>query len=120
MLVNIPLSQTQIKYLLSVLNQDDRELEDVIVLLDEKSDVLERALDFFNRSDIPLSGNQSQFICDVLDADLDESLRLDYSGRGMFGRKCPAIVVSNRNDFKTSADVRMDNMGRDMVIYAED
>ena len=37
-------------------------------------------------------------VVDVLSYDQDVELREDYSGRGMYGNKCLAIVTDNRTD----------------------
>lgn len=43
-----------------------------------------------------------------------------YSGRCMYGRECPAVIVNNPNDF--IAEIRMtglkvDNMGLSYIVY---
>lgn len=47
-----------------------------------------------------------------------EGLRIDYgySGRGMFGAKCPAVTVDYIGSFSFKG-ARSDNMGRSFVIY---
>ena len=43
-----------------------------------------------------------------------------YSGRGMYGRECPSVVVENPNDFIAEMGMKglqIDNMGRDYVVY---
>ncbi len=43
-----------------------------------------------------------------------------YSGRFMFGRECPAVTISNPNDFIAEMGMkglRIDNMGLDYVVY---
>ena len=81
-------------------------------------------------------------VVDVLSYDQDVELREDYSGRGMYGNKCLAIVTDNRTDMelplvfveeiigRLDCDVdmalaiareilpdRVDNMGRGYVYY---
>ena len=81
-------------------------------------------------------------VVDVLQYDQDAELREDYSGRGMYGKECLAIVTDNRIDMKLplifveeiigridcDADRalaiaheivpdRVDNMGRGYVYY---
>jgi hypothetical protein len=44
----------------------------------------------------------------------------DYSGRGMFGKKCPSVVVENPNDFIAEMGMKglkVDNMGLKYVVY---
>ena len=44
----------------------------------------------------------------------------DYSGRGMFGRECPSVVVENPNDFIAEMGIKglkVDNMGLKYVVY---
>ena len=43
------------------------------------------------------------------------SIRYNYSGRGMFGRRCPAVVCPwGAFGYKGAA---VDSMGRDCVVY---
>jgi hypothetical protein len=63
-----------------------------------------------------LSINQLRFVKDAYRAGLQ--VNFNYSGRGMFGGTCPAVVVEDITDFSTIANVRTDNMGHDYVVYA--
>jgi hypothetical protein len=65
-----------------------------------------------------LSENQQQFVDDAEEAGY--TVDYGYSGRGMFGRECPSIIVEGIADFATKADYKADNMGMDYVIYAQD
>lgn len=66
-----------------------------------------------------LSFNQLTFLVDCKDEGIDENkIRFDYSGRGMFGKRCPGVVC--KNQFPTSAIVKVDNMGLDIIVYAQD
>lgn len=52
--------------------------------------------------------------------ELGYEVREDYSGRGMFGRKCPAVVVDNYLDFIAEIGIKglkVDNMGLQWVVY---
>jgi len=43
-----------------------------------------------------------------------------YSGRYMFGRRCPSVVVDNPNDFIAEMGMKglkVDNMGKQFVVY---
>ena len=43
-----------------------------------------------------------------------------YSGRGMFGRRCPAVTVSNVANFIAEMGMKglkWDNMGLNYVVY---
>jgi hypothetical protein len=49
---------------------------------------------------------------------------IDYSGRGMFGKRTAAIVVKDRGSVETAMKLlniddstRTDNMGLDVVVY---
>lgn len=45
---------------------------------------------------------------------------IEYSGRFMFGRKCPAVIISNASDFIAEMGMKglkQDNMGFDFVVY---
>ena len=63
-----------------------------------------------------MSDNQKKF---VASARRQKLVMREYSGRGMFGRVCPAVVVSpyDTTKFAKALNVSRDNMGRDMVIY---
>ena len=63
------------------------------------------------------SENQLKFIKSALRQKID--IRYDYSGRGMYGDVCPAVVCKWRDDFKTTAKTITDSMGLDVVIYAQ-
>jgi hypothetical protein len=44
----------------------------------------------------------------------------EYSGRCMFGRKCPGVTVDNPNDFIAEmrmTGLRIDNMGLKYIVY---
>lgn len=44
----------------------------------------------------------------------------EYSGRGMFGRECPAVTVENPSDFIAEMGMKgllTDNMGLKYVVY---
>lgn len=68
----------------------------------------------------------------------DFEIRMDYSGRGMYGKTCPGVVVEDvrevyaeiadfnldrppRDDEPTAGDLirkcREDTMGRDVIVY---
>jgi hypothetical protein len=63
-----------------------------------------------------LSENQEKFVDDAENQGFD--IIWDYSGRGMYGAECPAIVIGRDQYFSTKAKVRHDSMGLDRVIYA--
>lgn len=63
-----------------------------------------------------LSKNQKQFVEDA--EDQGHEIDYEYSGRGMFGAKCPSITVKGMGELNTSAEISWDNMGKDYVIYA--
>lgn len=45
---------------------------------------------------------------------------IEYSGKGMYGRECPAVVVPNILDFVSEIGMKglkSDNMGLDYVVY---
>ena len=62
-----------------------------------------------------LSENQHQFLQDAANCHAD--VDFGYSGRGMYGRLCPAVVVYD-HAFATTAKVSEDSMGLGRVIYA--
>jgi hypothetical protein len=63
-----------------------------------------------------LSDNQKKFIRAAERAGLE---LFAYSGRFMFGDRCPAVSVDVREEFSTRAKVRTDSMGRGYVLYAQ-
>lgn len=66
-----------------------------------------------SKPDYELSDSQKKFVKAAKSAGL--KVRYDYSGRFMYGRKCPAVVCgSGQFGFK---GCRVDNMGLDMVYY---
>lgn len=65
-----------------------------------------------------LSENQCGFIEDVIACGLQSSLYLDYSGRYMFGRRCPGVVVERYEQLRTTAEIVWDNMGMGYIAYA--
>ena len=64
-----------------------------------------------------LSANQKAFVRAAKRAGHD--VFYTYSGRGMYGDRCPAFVTSPWAPFKSRARFQTDNMGRDVVIYAQ-
>lgn len=63
-----------------------------------------------------LSDNQRQFVEDAMAQGFE--VNYDYSGRGMLGRRCPAIRLDRYTDFDTSADFSRDSLGMGKVYYA--
>ena len=63
-----------------------------------------------------LTRNQEQF---CLDAE-KEGFEIDftYSGRGMYGKACPAVRLESTETFSTSANYTQDSMGLGTVLYA--
>jgi hypothetical protein len=82
-----------------------------------------KASDFHNHrememdGDYDLSENQIQFCKDAEDQDID--IDCSYSGRGMYGRQCPAVRLDRPNDIATRASVQTDGMGLGVVVYAQ-
>ena len=62
-----------------------------------------------------LSENQSKFVADAEEAGLEV---YSYSGRSMYGKKCPAVTVDGPGSFGTKAKTCWDNMGLRYVVYA--
>lgn len=65
-----------------------------------------------------LTGNQHRFVVEAEEQGLE--VDYTYSGRGMFGRCCPSVRISDDEltSVGFSADVCRDNMGLGWVIYA--
>lgn len=64
-----------------------------------------------------LSANQKQFVEDAEAQELD--VDFGYSGRGMYGKTCPAVRVNSTSEFVTAATYKTDQMGKGLVMYAE-
>lgn len=64
-----------------------------------------------------LSANQMMFVRAARRAGLTVK---DYSGRYMFGAKCPSVYLDSFQTFSTRAKTRTDSMGRGTVVYAQD
>lgn len=63
------------------------------------------------------SDNQKVFIADAEDAGYE--VDYTYSGRGMFGAKCPAVRLDFGEHFNSDSKYKTDSMGRGTVVYAE-
>jgi hypothetical protein len=72
--------------------------------------------DDFNVCDYELSDNQKRFVADAEAQDCE--VDYTYSGRGMYGQKCPAVRISSVGDFGTKASTSSDSMGLGFVVYA--
>lgn len=65
-----------------------------------------------------LSDNQLQFCIDA--EEQGHEIDFTYSGRGMFGKKCPSVDVEPSCDkVETAAKTNQDSMGTGIVIYAQ-
>ena len=65
-----------------------------------------------------LSKNQQQFVkkAESLGYNVDYS----YSGRGMYGKTCPAVRVEYKSDFPgAERKYQVDQMGKGYVFYAQ-
>lgn len=62
-----------------------------------------------------LTDNQRVFVEDAEAEGLE--VDYDYSGRGMYGRTCPAVRLKQYESFETSADCSQDSMGMGTVMY---
>ena len=61
------------------------------------------------------SANQQLFVAEAEEAGLEV---YSYSGRGMYGKECPAVTVDGPGSFGTKAETCWDNMGLRFVVYA--
>jgi len=67
--------------------------------------------------DYKLSKNQQKFVKDAEAQNFE--VGYNYSGRGMYGRCCPSIIVGGYGEFSTKAKIASDQMGLSTVIYAQ-
>lgn len=72
--------------------------------------------DWNGECDYELSENQKLFVREAEEQGLE--INWDYSGRGMCGKCCPAVMVDGLGDFRTTAVYESDSMGLGFVIYA--
>ncbi len=72
-------------------------------------------LDMFGNA-IELSGNQMDFIRQVQDQGLE--IR-SYSGRGMMGATCPAVMIDRAGEIRLDCSYGTDAMGMGQVLYAK-
>jgi hypothetical protein len=63
--------------------------------------------------DYQLSAKQLKFI--KIATKYGHKIFYDYSGRGMFGKKCPAYECNNISE--VMGDYLTDNMGKGYVVY---
>lgn len=116
-------SREQLEWLVNLVDENSEDLDSepassVYTELNKALDVLDEVDEASENCEYDLSDNQLQFVADVLAAELE--VRWDYSGRGMFGRKCPAVYLKRDEQFSSSSETRMDSMGKGTVIYAVD
>ena len=65
---------------------------------------------------LTLSVNQTLFVREV--ERQGHEVYFNYSGRGMFGRTCPAVNVDTPHEIFISEIVTWDQMGLGFVVYA--
>jgi hypothetical protein len=65
-----------------------------------------------------LSKNQVKFVVAARRA--GHQVVFNYSGRGMFGERCPAVYLDGGESFSPRASTRTDSMGLGTVVYAQD
>jgi len=63
-----------------------------------------------------LSDNQHKFVEDAVAAGLE--IDWNYSGRGMYGKGCPAVRVGEYEEFETTSRCSKDRLGLGTVYYA--
>ncbi len=124
--MNIDFSIKELENLTSVLEKtlenvsSDISTEDLEDLLNKIGLVIndeEDFQEFLKTAPYSLSENQTIFVRDCFRLDLE--IDWEYSGRMMFGRKCPATVISS-GGLSTTAKYCTDNMGLSTVFYAKD
>lgn len=101
------------------------EADDYISVSDGKNTIDGAVIDtdaqkkeFEKAAGYKLSDNQIQFCQEAEDEGFD--IDYTYSGRGMYGSKCPAVRIGKDDDeFKSSARTQTDGMGMGIVIYAQ-
>ena len=62
-----------------------------------------------------LTETQTQFTIDEKESGLEVEYR--YSGRGMYGAKCPSVSVDHPSDLYTRVKYTMDSLGLGYVLY---
>jgi hypothetical protein len=117
--MKVDLTEQQVSFLLQVLDPiQDACLDEVYSKLHETYEAYKDAKKFIEENcDYEISENQENFVIDAFIAEHEVSF--DYSGRGMFGRKCPSISVMSREEFSSSSNFLQDSMGIGKVLYAQ-
>lgn len=70
-------------------------------------------------SDYKLTNDQSIFVQEAKEAGL--TIDYAYSGRHMYGKKCPSVVVEDVHSFRSAAKgTQWDNLGLRYVLYCPD
>jgi hypothetical protein len=70
-------------------------------------------------TEIKLSANQKRFIKIAEKSNLE--IDYTYSGRGMYGKRCPCVRVDNLSEWDGNPHkFKVDSMGLGYVIYAQD
>jgi len=116
--MKVDLTEQQISFLLQVLEPiSDSRADEIYSVLHQTYEFYKDAKKFIEENcDYELSENQENFVIDAFIAEHEVSF--DYSGRGMFGRKCPSISIMSREEFSSGSNFLQDSMGLGKVLYA--
>lgn len=63
-----------------------------------------------------LTPAQKRFVAKAKREGLGDKIRYDYSGRFMYGRKCPAVYLDRYDDFSYRG-AKWDQLGLGSVVY---
>ncbi len=94
---------------------DNDELDSVYNKLEEMDSNHSDAEELIEKAPYALTENQKMFVQTAIAQEFE--INWSYSGRGMFGKKCPAVVGQS---FSSLSKFCQDNMGKDIVFYAKD
>jgi hypothetical protein len=79
------------------------------------TDFEEAKKEYEEQAGYELSEKQVRFCVEAEEQGCD--IDFNYSGRGMFGRKCPAVITDEDTEFNPTMRVQRDSMGTGAVIY---
>lgn len=110
------LSYEEMEYLYHSLS-DEKEIEEGIraKLADAMCD-FEAADHVIKNAPYELTVNQMTFVKDAVTQGVE--VDFSYSGRGMYGKVCPAVRLDEFEAFGTKVEYSEDSMGKGRVLYA--
>lgn len=116
-MITVDFTSEEIQLLMKILSSTEEDsifIDEIYNKLDQADCQNDDNEDIISNAPYKLSDNQIQFIRDALNQGL--TINWEYSGRGMFGAICPAVIGSS---FNSKSDFSYDSMGLKKVFYAK-